>query len=326
MLWFLCYFVVIMVKKHSIKIIRYENQLKNDWDCFVNEAKNGSFLFQRNFMEYHKDRFEDFSLLFFSDNELVALMPACKTNTVCYSHQGLTYGGVLVKKNCKFSLYKELFLALIDFLKEQKFTELIIKPIPSIYCEAGSDELQFLHQFYGSSVERNIGSVIYNTKEVAFSRSIVRNAKNALKKGIEIKKTNDFKTFWSELLLPRLEERFNKKPIHSLDEIIYLKEHFSDEIDLVGAFLNNEMIAGTVLFKNKNFVKSQYIASKSKYNKMGGLDLLHYEVIKNLQADYFDFGTSSQDHSTAENVSLLAWKEQFGARSIVFPIYTFKIN
>ena len=45
-----------MVKKHSIKVIRYENQLKNNWDSFVNEAKNGTFLFQRNFMEYHKDK------------------------------------------------------------------------------------------------------------------------------------------------------------------------------------------------------------------------------------------------------------------------------
>jgi len=315
-----------MVKKHSIKVIRYENQLKNNWDGFVNEAKNGTFLFQRNFMEYHSDRFDDFSLMFFSDNELVALLPACKIDTICYSHKGLTYGGLIVKKECKFQLYKDIFTALIDFLNEQKFTELIMKTIPSIYCESGNDELTFLHQFYGSSVEMNIGSVIYKRKEIVFSKSIVRNAKNAQKKGIEIRKSNDFTTFWNDLLLPRLEERFSKKPIHSLDEIIYLKERFLNEIELYTAFLNDEMIAGTILFNNKNFVKSQYIASKSKYNKLGGLDLLHYEIIKNLKTDYFDFGTSSEDLSTAENSNLLAWKEQFGARAIVFPTYTFKIN
>jgi len=315
-----------MVKKHSIKVIRYENQLKNNWDGFVNEAKNGTFLFQRNFMEYHSDRFDDFSLMFFSDDELVALLPASKINTICYSHKGLTYGGLIVKKECKFTLYKDIFAALINFLNEQRFTELIIKTIPSIYCEAGNDELPFLHQFYGSSVEMNIGSVIYNRKEIVFSKSVVRNARNAQKKGIEIKKSNNFTTFWNDLLLPRLEERFNKKPIHSLDEIIYLKECFPNEIELYGAFLNEEMIAGTILFNNKNFVKSQYIASKSNYNKLGGLDLLHYEIIKNLKTNYFDFGTSSEDLSTAENSNLLAWKEQFGARTIVFPTYTFKIN
>ncbi len=326
MLLFLFYFVVIMIKKHSIKIIRYENQLKNNWNCFVNEAKNGCFLFQRDFMEYHSDRFSDFSLMFFLDDELVALLPACKIDTVCYSHKGLTYGSLIVKKECKFALYKDIFTALLDFLKDQNFTELIIKTIPLIYCEAGNDELTFLHQFYEGSVEMNIGSVIYNRKEIALSKSVVRNAKNAVKKGIEIKKSNDFKIFWNDLLLPRLEERFNKKPIHSLDEIMYLKERFPDEIELYAAFLNNEMIAGTILFNNKNFVKSQYIASKSSYNKLGGLDLLHCEIIQNLKTDYFDFGTSSQDHSTIENSSLLAWKEQFGARTIVFPTYTFNIN
>lgn len=315
-----------MVKKHSIKVIRYENQLKNNWDGFVNEAKNGIFLFQRNFMEYHSDRFDDFSLMFFSDNELVALLPACKIDTICYSHKGLTYGGLIVKKECKFQLYKDIFTALIDFLSEQKITELIIKTIPSIYCESGNEELSFLSQFYGGPVEMNIGSVIYNRKEIVFSKSVVRNAKNAQKKGIEIKKSNDFTTFWNDLLLPRLEERFNKKPIHSLEEIIYLKERFPNEIELHAAFLNDEMIAGTILFNNKNFVKSQYIASKSNYNKLGGLDLLHYEIIKNLNTDYFDFGTSSEDLSIAENSNLLAWKEQFGARTIVFPTYTFKIN
>lgn len=315
-----------MVKKHSIKVIRYENQLKNNWDGFVNEAKNGTFLFQRNFMEYHSDRFDDFSLMFFSDNELVALLPACKMDTVCYSHKGLTYGSLIVKKECKFQLYKDIFTSLIVFLNEQKFAELIIKTVPSIYCETANDELPFLHQFYGSSVEMNIGSVIYNRKEIVFSKSVVRNAINAQKKGIVIRKSNDFTTFWNDLLQPRLEERFNKKPIHSLDEIIYLKERFPDEIELHAAFLNDEMIAGTILFNNKNFVKSQYIASKSNYNKLGGLDLLHYEIIKNLKTDYFDFGTSSEDFSTAENSNLLAWKEQFGARTIVFTIYTFKIN
>ena len=315
-----------MVKKHSIKVIRYENQLKNNWDGFVNEAKNGTFLFQRNFMEYHSDRFDDFSLLFFLDDELVALLPACKIGTVCYSHKGLTYGSLVVKKQCKFHLYKDIFTALIHFLKAENFTELIIKTIPSIYCESGNDELSFLHQFYHGAVEMNIGSVIFNTKEIVFSKSIVRNAKNASKKGIELRKSNDFTTFWNDLLLPRLEERFNKKPIHSLNEIIYLKERFSDKIELYAAFLNNEMIAGTILFNNKNFVKSQYIASKSNYNKLGGLDLLHYEIIKNLKTDFFDFGTSSEDLSNAENSNLLAWKEQFGARTIVFPTYTFKIK
>jgi len=43
------------------------------WDNFVSEAKNSSFLFYRNFMEYHQDRFEDHSLLLFKKEKLLVL-------------------------------------------------------------------------------------------------------------------------------------------------------------------------------------------------------------------------------------------------------------
>lgn len=314
-----------MIKEDFVEIVRYENRLKDDWDHFVDKAKNGTFLFRRNFMDYHKDRFEDFSLMIFCNGSLKAILPANVSENKVYSHQGLTYGGLLVKKDCKFGLFKTIFFALNNYLFQQKIAELIIKTLPTIYCETGNDELAFLHQFYAASVEWNIGSVVYQKSEF-ISKSIIRNAKNALKKGIEIKKSNDFDTFWNDLLVPRLKERFNKKPIHSLKEILYLKQFFPDEIELVAAFLNNEMIAGTVLFNNKKFVKSQYIASKSNFNKLGGLDLLHYEIIQNLKHDFFDFGTSSQDTSVIENSNLLAWKEQFAARTLVFPTYTFKIT
>ena len=33
------------------------------WDAFVRASKNGNFLFLRDYMEYHRDRFEDASLV-----------------------------------------------------------------------------------------------------------------------------------------------------------------------------------------------------------------------------------------------------------------------
>lgn len=321
---FLRYFVLAMEKQQTIEIIRYHNSYKQQWDAFVNGAKNSTFLFRRDFMEYHKDRFDDFSLMIFVKDELKAILPACKVNNEVMSHKWLTYGGLLVDEKCKFGLFQELFKEVLLYLKKQNIARLTIKSIPSIYGETANDELLFLHQLYGSEMTMNLGSVVYNAAEIPVSKSIVRNAKNALKKGIEIRKTDDFDTFWNELLLPRLEERFQTKPVHTLSEIKYLKSLFPEEIELRAAFLNNEMIAGTVLFHNKKFVKSQYIASKSSYNKLGGLDLLHYELIKNLKTAYFDFGTSSGNEVV--NESLLAWKEQFGARTLVFPTFSFNIN
>ena len=85
------------------------------------------------------------------------------------------------------------------------------------------------------------------------------------------------------------------------------------------------MIAGTVLFQSKTFVKSQYIGSKTTFNKLGAIDLLHLEMINNLKQEYFDFGTSIDPETGTIHNGLLAWKEQFGARILSMPTYLFNI-
>jgi len=79
----------------------YSNFEKKIWDEFVNNAKNSHFFFHRDFMEYHKDRFEDFSLMIYKNKKLVSILPANKKDDLLYSHQGLTYGGFLIKDSMK---------------------------------------------------------------------------------------------------------------------------------------------------------------------------------------------------------------------------------
>ena len=49
-------------------------------------------------MEYHADRFTDYSLLVYDGNKLLALLPANRSGDVLYSHAGLTYGGVIARR------------------------------------------------------------------------------------------------------------------------------------------------------------------------------------------------------------------------------------
>ena len=50
------------------------------------------------FVEYHSDRFTDYSLMVYEDQKLIAIMPAnFDENGDVHSHQGLSYGGVLNK-------------------------------------------------------------------------------------------------------------------------------------------------------------------------------------------------------------------------------------
>jgi len=315
-----------MIEKDHIEIIRYENRFKSDWDIFVDKAKNSTFLFKRDFMQYHRDRFDDFSLMIFEKDVLKAVLPANVKDNVVFSHQGLTYGGLVVESSCKLDFYEKIFKALLQFLNKNNINCLEVKILPSIYCKASSDEILYLSSIYNAKLSQSIGSVVYIEKEPIISKSIIRNANKAIRKGIFIQETNDFDTFWNQLLIPRLKERYNKKPVHTLEEIKYLKRRFSNEIVLIAAFLENQMIAGTVLFKSDTFVKSQYIGSKAVFNKLGAIDLLHSQIIRNLNHEYFDFGVSVNPEDNLIHKSLIQWKEQFGARTIVFPTYTFKIN
>lgn len=59
-----------------ITIKRYSIEQKDLWDAFVDASKNGTFMLKRGYVDYHADRFTDHSLLFYRDEELVALLPA----------------------------------------------------------------------------------------------------------------------------------------------------------------------------------------------------------------------------------------------------------
>src|SRR5215216_754207 len=77
------------MKQYTIK--KYDQSDYTIWNDFVALAKNATFLFHRDFMEYHQDRFEDFSVLVFEGEKLKAVLPANKAENSVYSHQGLTY-------------------------------------------------------------------------------------------------------------------------------------------------------------------------------------------------------------------------------------------
>lgn len=50
-----------------ITIMKYSPENKNEWNEFLHQAKNNLFMFDRNYMEYHSDRFTDHSLMFYKE-------------------------------------------------------------------------------------------------------------------------------------------------------------------------------------------------------------------------------------------------------------------
>ena len=85
----------------NFTIRRYTSEDFALWNAFISNAKNVTFLFHRDFMEYHSDKFQDFSLLVFDEDKLVSVLPANRIEETIFSHQGLTYGGFVFESKIK---------------------------------------------------------------------------------------------------------------------------------------------------------------------------------------------------------------------------------
>ncbi len=97
-----------------MRIVRYDASLINEWNELVENSRNGTFLFNRSYMDYHSDRFADHSLLFYTDKSVpCALLPGNVRQNVYHSHQGLTYGGFILSPSATIADVRELFEAAI---------------------------------------------------------------------------------------------------------------------------------------------------------------------------------------------------------------------
>jgi hypothetical protein len=73
------------------------------------------FPFYRDFMEYHEERFQDYSLLIFEEDKLIAVLPANRVGDTVYSHQGLTYGDLFIIKTETTISLLDVFSAVLSF-------------------------------------------------------------------------------------------------------------------------------------------------------------------------------------------------------------------
>ena len=276
-------------------------------------------------MEYHSDRFQDFSLLIFDEkNTLKAILPANRVEDVLHSHQGLTYGGIVIHEKTKLSDFISIAKSILEFLNAQQFQKINFKEIPTIYNQIPSDELQYLmFLMQGNLIRRDVLSVVDLKTNFSFSRDRKNGIKRGVKNDIIVKEESNFELFWNEILTPNLEAKHQAKPVHSLEEIQYLYSKFPKNIRQFNVYQNDKIVAGTTIFETDLVSHSQYISGNSDKNELGSLDFLHDYLISNVFKDkkYFDFGISNENQGQNINQGLLFWKEGFGARTIVQNFY-----
>ncbi|MFI0431008.1 GNAT family N-acetyltransferase [Mariniflexile sp. HMF6888] len=319
-----------MTEKHtSFKIVKYTSAYYNEWNGFIENSKNGTFLFHRDFMEYHKDRFEDFSLLVFKEDKLLAVLPANKLEQEIHSHQGLTYGGLILPKMVKFDTVIAVFAQLLKYLKGYGFETLVLKQIPSIYSKVFTEEIEFLMFILKAElIRKDTLSVIDLNNKLKISNNRLEGYKRGVKHNLIVKEEAGFELFWNNILVKNLQNRHKANPVHTLQEITLLKKHFPNNIRQFNVYNQDEIVAGTTIFESRFVVHSQYISGNADKNTLGSLDFLHYHLITEVFKDkkYFDFGTSNENNGLHINEGLQFWKEGFGARMLTQNFYRVPIN
>lgn len=308
----------------SYKVIKYTVSKLEAWNNFVLKSKNGTFLFNRNFMEYHQDRFQDYSLMVYRNEKLTAILPGNILENNLYSHQGLTYGGLVLPSDIKFEVVLEIYKTLLEFLSLNGVEHLVLKKTPKIYCAYFTEETQYLMFLLKAELlKRETLSVISLNAKIKISKNRLEGFKRGIKHGLVIKEEDNFELFWNNILIKNLKKKHNAKPVHSLSDITLLKRRFPKNIRQFNVYYKDVIVAGTTIFESDLVAHSQYISGSENNNVLGSLDFLHVhlinEVFKNKK--YFDFGSSNENNGAHINKGLQFWKEGFGARTVTQDFY-----
>ena len=300
--------------KYTVK--KYDQNDYKIWNEFTAQAKNATFLFHRDFMEYHKDRFEDFSLLVYQDEKLISILPANKVGNSLYSHQGLTYGGFVCASKLKAEKVEVVLDAVLLFLKENLFDTFYYKPIPNFYFPEGNNEIDFFLFKRGAVLDRKEMNLAVNLElPLQISKSKLKHFRRIEDLDLDIIEEDDFNPFWEKILEPRLLEKFNVKPVHTKEEILLLKQKFPENIRQYSVYLRDEIIAGITIFETENVVKSQYGATSKKGEEFRALDFLFINLIEKYKRKgkrFFDMGIVNEENESGYHSGLLKQKEELG--------------
>jgi hypothetical protein len=305
-----------------MRVEPYGSQHKRIWDDMIADSRNGVFLFFRDYMEYHSDRFQDASLLFFDEHNLLAVLPANRNGNQVISHGGLTFGGVISRYNLGASAMLELFDVLRGWLREQGVSTLQYKPVPHIYHRMPAEEdLYALFRSGARLVRRDLSSTLDMT-----CRSPMQHGRQGqLKRGkrtFVVRESRDYGSFM-DLVSSVVTTKYNVRPTHTKQGMELLSGRFPRNIHLFGAYRGEQLCAGVLIYESTNVAHVRYIAGAEEAKREGAMECIFDELVARRYASirYFDWGISTEQAGRWLNPGLVQNKESYGARAVVYDLY-----
>lgn len=307
---------------------KYKDGDADTWDALVQESNNGTLFHSRQFLNYHPaERFVDHSLLFSKKDHDFAVFPAAEMDgpegRMLISHPGSSMGSFAVPEDLSFSDANSLADSLIVYAKQEGFDSIRLTIPPAIYHRRFSNYIDFALIQNGFEYQRReVSSVLFLEPSIEKTlskfkpthRTAVRKAE---KSGIHVEPSSNLAGFY-DILKKNLSIRHGVQPTHNLEELQKLMKIFPDRINLFGAFLNEQMIAGVVNFcVSDSVVLAFYISHDESYQNYRPINLLFYRIFEwaiGKGYSIFDFGIFTVNEEP--NLGLARFKENFGASGI----------
>lgn len=313
----------------TLSVSRYDASRKSEWDRFVACGKNATFMFQRDYMDYHADRFEDFSLVVRRGSQIVGVLPACLSRDTVVSHAGLTYGGFVLPRDGTLVAAIEVVHAVLLYLEAQSVKQLIYKRIPSFYNTLPDGEIDYaLFLLEARLTRRDCSVVIAAADRLPVSRGRKSKINKGRRASLSLVEEAGFSRFWREVLEPRLWERFGVRPVHSVEEISHLAACLPQHVKQFSAYNGDTIVAGITIYETPTVAHAQYIATTAEGEGLCALDCLFDWLISDRYRDkaFFDFGICNEDEGRVLNHGLLRFKEGFGGRVVPHDFYTIETS
>ena len=290
------------------------------WDAFVSDCPMATFLQTRRFLSYHGDRFDDRSLLFVEGDALLGVLPAAVAGQSVESHPGATYGGIVHNGGLAGGKMREAVGLIEDHYRQSGFSSFVYRSPPPCYRrQPCDDDIYALHSAGAVLSTCGLSCVINLKNRGDISKARKKGAKKASRAGLTTVCDLDYLPAIWRLVEDSLWSRYQKKPVHSFDEISHLAELFPDHIKFYAGLLEGEVVCGGVFFLTPSVWHAQYVHSSDIGREIYALDLFYEDIIPQATASdalYFSFGISdTTDLSTHEkklNEGLYSSKKQFG--------------
>lgn len=319
-----------------LRLIRYKEDMRESWNRFLCSAVNCHFFFNREYFDHQKNRFRDHSLFIYKQDTIIGLLAGVEITSESgvkqwHSHAGLSFGGLIQSPSVNMETTLAIFSSLRQYLLKEGFLTVKYKAMPHIYYSRVSLEdrcalfVNGAKQWFTQPYSVIFPGTYYglSSRQKTRIRSLKRNASFCVE---DISTEKDLQVFYNDLC-SNLQNKYGVKPVHTLNELKQLKALFPNNILFKGLKKNHTILAGTVLFINRDVIHTQYLYNSPQGHKFDSLMILLDELIKTYNCDhYISLGTSSEDNGRILNSGLIRFKEKFGARALTQDFYDWNLK